>query len=189
MKRTMARVTGIVAIVFASFGILGAIAIMSASAAISRAERFISTGPWGQGYWTTYTVGWVIAVLVITGLVILALCITQIVLSARLIAKTNDPNNTVESFNGLLIAVTVMSFFAGGWVPLILGIIALCMTNTEENTEAVAKIGTTPTTKSKTSEFDAAVTRLKQYKADGIIDDAMFKQKMDELFQKHYMSE
>ncbi|MCL2587440.1 MAG: hypothetical protein FWE31_04365 [Firmicutes bacterium] len=188
MKRTMARVTGIVAIVFASIGILMSIIFMSAA--------YTWSLYWTHSGWSSFRalntglfVFWLIF-----GLLLLALCITQIVLSAKLIQKTNDTTNTPADFNGLLIAVTIMSFFAGGWIPLILGIIALCMNNAEAGVEAIAHAGSKGVATGKGagkagSEFDQAVGRLKQYKADGIIDEVTYKKKMDELFQKHYMGE
>ena len=184
MKRTMSRVTAIVAMVFAILGLLG-------SLAISIAAYWIARQTWWDmwGGWSSFNTGLFVALLV-TGIIILALTIVQIVLCAKLLGRTNDPTKTPADFNGLLIGVTIMCFFVGGWIPLALGIIALCANNAEDAVEAVAAAGTSGAAKGrvgKTSEFDQAVARLKQYKEDGIIDEATYKKKMDELFQKHYM--
>ena len=184
MKRTMSKITAILAIVFGSFGILSGLLIMSIAYSVSSLGRYMWVDGW-MVWERSLNVG-LFVFLLIMGIIILAFAIVQIVLAAKLLGQTSDLNKNPSTFNGLLIALVVLSFFGGSIITMVLGIVALCMNNIEDGAEAVAHAGAK--TVASNSEFEQAVGRLKQYKADGIIDDATFKKKMDELFKKYYMN-
>jgi len=179
MKRTMSRIAAIVAIVFSGLMILGALSILGIGIA-----WMASPWSWGHG-----AIGGGVFLFII-GIILLVLSVAQIIIGTNLIKMTNDPSAHTSTFNGTIIALLVLSFFGGTWISIVLAIIALCMENEEGAPIAQSSATISPwdkSTPSKTNNFDEAITRLKQYKADGIIDETMFKQKMEELFKKHYM--
>ena len=184
MKRRMSFATGIVAIVFGALSIVGGALIFGLSFVAARHQ-------WRDWFGALQTEwdGAILGVMISIGLIIVAVSIVQVIIGAQLVRRTRYFDMTPQSFNAPLIFLLVLSFFSGGLILLGLSIASLCMNNTED----VLTCGTQNKSPSQTAksnqsnEFEAAIMRLKQYKSDGIIDEKVFKQKMEELFAKHYM--
>ena len=184
MKRTLSRVSAIISIVFGSLNILGALVMIGLAYPVAYGTRLDFWG-W-YNFWSLGT----FLFLLLFGLFLLGISIAIVVVSARLLGKTNKASEAPESFNGCLIALIVLSFFGGSWITLVMAIVAICLSNEEGETVAGAvSSGVAKVKGSSNNEFEQAVARLKMYKSDGIIDDTTFKKKMDELFKKYYMSE
>jgi len=185
MKRNMSRVTSIVALAFSVLGILGGLTMVIGAYWFSYV-RWTDWDMLGSFYHYWRWSAAVFALLVVFGLIMIAMSIAILAVSTRLLRQVNDPSANPADFNGKLVAITVLSFFGGSWITMVLGIVALSMNN-EDN--GVVTTNNPKSARPTGNEFDAAVSRLKMYKADGIIDEAMFKQKMEELFAKHYMQD
>ena len=205
-KIKMVNATGIVAIVFGSLYALTGILLASLSGAIARTTRCSwQWDPWSGNSWCNwYTAAssGIMVAMIIVGLIILALAVTQIILGAMLLKRSKNLQENPTACNGLLIGLLVLSFFIGGWIMLILSIIALCMKggeNLQQNTSnfgynnagtynaSAAPMGGYQQgnpAQGKINDLESTIARYKQYKADGVITEEQFKKKVEELVTK-----
>ena len=164
MKSKYTRITGILAVVFSSFGaFLGiGLLVMGATYINNLGDVFETRGE-------------AVACLCI-GIVFLAFAVSVIVLGSVLLSRLNS----AKKKDGLLIAVVVLSFICGSVITGIFGIIALC------NTDAVSPAASlTQNSSLSDDKFLQAVARFKQYKEDGIITEEELKKKIAELVDTH----
>jgi len=182
MKRKFTFIAAILGIVFAGLTILGGIILFSMSFEMSRYFSFI--------HWRTrFDVGLLITLILLSVLMI-ALSIIQIIAGALLIKKTRNPQTNPREFNGLLICSLVVTLFVGNLVTLGFFIAALCMNNDEDGTQQLQNNQNKNTFTVETNkEFTDSLCRLKQYRYDGIIDDATYKEKAEALFKKCYLDD
>ena len=164
MKKILTKVTAILAIVIGALGIIGGIIIAA------------SSGGFATVYYSfSYRVdGLLMAVYIILGVLLSVFSIVQIILGAKLLKRLEDPN-------GLLIAVIILSLCGGNVFAMVLAIIALCMPS--DVAGAVKKVK--ETFRGSSDEFSKSVSRLKQYLADGIITEEVYKKKIEELAKKN----
>ena len=175
MKSTMAKVTAILSIVFGCLGIIGGIVLaVVGSVVFSHVEI-------SYGFYSNYGPdGSLIATYVVLGAFIAGFAIAQIVCGKKLLNRINEKG----SMTGYLIAILVLSLLGGSIVTVVFAIIALCMPNDSVATSRNVR-GIATGRSSSDVEFDDKVKRLKQYKEDGIITEAQYKEKLDELVRKH----
>jgi len=200
-KIKLVSATGIVSIVCGAFGSLAGF-ILFIVGIVGMADRY---------YYSV--VGGV--VIFIISLLVFAVAITQIVIGATLIKKSNELTTNPNACNGLLIGAAVLGFFGGliGWAAMIMAIIALCMNegldtanqnasgwnnaNTYGMPQGHGTMGSqypgqqnqvpthaTQQFVSKTQECEQLMARLKQYKADGVITEEVYKQRVEEIVNK-----
>ena len=198
-KRKMIKATGIVAIVFGSLAALGGFFMVVFSWLIARVPQYHWNGftlvP--AGYWLNTGL---MIFLIAFGLLILAAAITQIVLGSRIIRRSSDPEISTRTCHGALIAITIIAFLAvGGIILAVLALIALFMNDgqqvqTVDGQQVVMPnpgrgqqqvVNNTP----GINNLAAMLARYKQYKEDGIITEAQYKQKVHEAVEKNLLSE
>jgi uncharacterized membrane protein len=135
MNKSMARITAIMGMIFGGFT------------------------AW-FGIYFAVVVGLVSFPLLFVGLAVIAIAAVEIVLGGLVLGKLS----VNRDFNGLLIGLTVFSFFGLSLVVFILGAIAIGSPKDENLTES-----------------QKAVLRFKQYLADGIIDRETYDKKVRAL--------
>ena len=202
-KRKMIKATGVVAILFGVFAAIGGFFMVAFSWMIARHPI---------SYWNGWT--WVrdyeinagiMVFLIIFGLLILAAGIAQVILGSRVGKRASDPEIPVSECNGALIAIAVLAFLAvGGLILGILAIVAVCMQSNEQYAvngqqqmapqnnryqQNVQVPGKTVATNNAVNNLVATLERFKQYKADGVITEAQYKQKVQEAVEKNLLSE
>ena len=160
MKKNMSKVTAILSIVFGGFEIFGGIMMIIMGGVMYRRHRFNNmTLDWANNP-EHYKA--VFAVFLVMGVILIGFAIAQIVCGTKLLKRIKNQGNQM----GYLIAILVLSLIGGSLITAIFAIIALCLPK-------------------DAGEFEAKVKRLKQYREDGIITEAQYKDKVNELMKKH----
>jgi len=134
-------------------------------------------------------------------LLFIAMSTVNILLGARLTKRASNLDIPSAKLNGLLIALLVMGIL-GGFIIAIFAIVALCMKDKEEENmieQSSTSIEQSPingitaeittSIRKNTIEFQQTLARFKIYKADGVITDAQFKQKVDEIVKKYFLAD
>lgn len=175
-KQKSGNATGIVIVVFSSLLLALAIVLFIGSFTFARIE---------QDYWYSSGLKTNTALLAVS-LIWSVFLVVLIVMGVNLIKKAKD--GTAEEINSLTTGILVLSILCGNMIMVVMAIVTLCTGNEYKSDANLAAVKCkTPT--SANSEFEQAMARLKQYKADDIIDEKTFKEKAENLFRKHYLSE
>jgi len=182
MKASMAKVSAILAIVFSIFSIIGGVALVILGLT-ARAWVFSHwENTWSGGFPVYNYVDQINAAFLVIGIFLFIFAIIQIIVAAQILKRVGrkDPN-----LNGLLIGLLILTIFGGSWITLIFVIIALCSRlDYEGQGQQVYHSRGSGNTLPRGDDLNSKIARLKQYKEDGIIDDAMYKKKLQEIVEQ-----
>jgi hypothetical protein len=182
-KNKVARPAAIVAIVFSSLAMFGSL-ILTLLVALARDLMIgVIRDVVGGYYWqieaiyNAYLVMAIIWLLFALGFGIGSICV-----SAKILKGVKNGNLT----RGSLVALVVLSVFTN-WITLIVAAVALAQYQPMDGSELgnnQSFNGQNNIAQKTESEFEGKVKRLKQYKADGIITEKQYQEKLNELIEE-----
>ena len=186
MKRSRAFITGVLAVVFS-----GATTFLALTFTILGAT-FLGDP---AGIYSAHLI------LTIASFIVLVFSVPQVVVGSKLILKSKAADVKTKELNGLLVSIIVFVAFWGSIITLIFAILTLCTTDEaagshNETTENIPlKHGTLAEAtgnpilqhQTPTGDIMVAVAKLKQSNEDGLISNAEYKQKVNDLVKEHIL--